>query len=93
MIATLAFLDLAARACPTQAEGTSFALLTSIHNGGTQGSQIMGGWLYDALGYDRLILISAAFTALGWLLVLPVRVEHMAAHPAAPDREGATREP
>jgi MFS family permease len=85
MIATLSFLDLAARACPKQAEGTFFALLMSIYNGGVQGAQITGGWLYDTLGYTWLILISAAFTALCWLLVPLVRIEQIEARAAAPD--------
>jgi MFS family permease len=85
MIATLSFLDLAAKACPKQAEGTFFALLMSIYNGGTQGSQIVGGWLYDSLGYTRLILISATFSALCWLLVPLVRVEDIEARAAASD--------
>jgi MFS family permease len=85
MIGTLAFLDLAAKACPKQAEGTFFALLMSVYNGGVQGSQIVGGWLYETLGYRWLILISAACTALCWLLVPLVRVEQIEAHAAAPD--------
>jgi MFS family permease len=84
MIAMLASLDLAAKACPKQAEGTFFALLMSIYNGGVQGSEIIGGWLYETLGYPWLILISAAFTALCWLLVPLVRVEQLEAHAAAP---------
>jgi predicted MFS family arabinose efflux permease len=79
MVATLAFLDLAAKASPRQAEGTFFALLMSVYNAGTQGSQIVGGWLYDSVGYANLVLISAAFTALCWLLVPLVRVEQIEA--------------
>jgi MFS family permease len=85
MIAMLAFLDLAAKACPKQAEGTFFALLMSIYNGGGQGSEIIGGWLYDSLGYTRLILLSAACTSLCWLLVPLVPVEQIEALAAAPD--------
>jgi MFS family permease len=80
MIGTLAFLDLATKACLKQAEGTFFALLMSIYNGGVQGSQIIGGWLYKSLGYTWLILISAGFTALCLLLVPLVRVEQIEAH-------------
>jgi predicted MFS family arabinose efflux permease len=90
MLGTWAFLDLAAKACPRQAEGTVFALLMALYNGGVQGSQIVGGWLYDALGYPWLILFSAACTALCWLLVPLVRVEQIEALAAAPDGpEGA----
>jgi len=77
LIAQLAFLDLAARACPKEAEGTFFALLMSIFNLGVKGSAIMGGWLYDAVGYNWLVLISAAFTAAAWLLVPLVRIDEL----------------
>ena len=43
MITQLAFLDLAAKACPPRVEGTFFALLMSVFNGGTQLSQNVGG--------------------------------------------------
>ena len=89
-IAMLSFLDLAAQACPKQAEGTFFALLMSVFNAGGQGSEIVGGWLYDSFGYTWLILISAAFTALCWLLVPLVRVEQIEAVAAAPQMAGAT---
>ncbi len=89
MIATLAFLDLAAKACPKQAEGTFFALLMSIDNAGVQGSQIIGGWLYDSVGYTNLILISAGFTALCWLIVPFVRIEQIEARAAREAREAA----
>lgn len=69
MIIQLTFLDLAARACPKQAEATFFAFLMSLYNGAVQLSQIIGGWLYEQVGFTRLIFISAAFTALCWLLV------------------------
>jgi MFS family permease len=89
MIAMLAFLDLAAKACPKQAEGTFFALLMSIYNLGTQGSQIVGGWLYGSVGYASLILISSAFTALCWLIVPFVRVDQIEARVAREAREAA----
>jgi MFS family permease len=88
MLGTLAFLDLAAKACPKEAEGTCFALLMSLCNGGVQGSQIVGGWLYDSLGYTWLILLSAACTALCWLLLPLVDVERIEALAAAPDAAG-----
>jgi MFS family permease len=75
MVTTLAFLDLAAKACPRHVEGTFFALLMSIYNGGTQASQWVGGHLYDVLGFERLVLISAVATALTWLLVPLVPIE------------------
>ncbi|MGE5220054.1 MAG: MFS transporter [Chloroflexota bacterium] len=78
MFIQLTFLDLAARACPKQAEATFFALLTSVYNGAVQISQITGGWLYGQLGFTRLIVISAAFTSLCWLLVPLLRLEELA---------------
>ncbi|HEV8473563.1 MAG TPA: MFS transporter, partial [Methylomirabilota bacterium] len=69
MITQLAFLDLAAKACPKHAEGTFFALLMSIYNLGVQGSQITGGYLYEWTGYTWLVWISAAMTAVCWALV------------------------
>ncbi len=77
MIILLTFLDLAAKACPKRAEGTFFALLMSVFNGGVQLSQIAGGWLYDRVGFTRLILISAAFTAAAWLLVPFLQMERL----------------
>jgi MFS family permease len=77
MFIQLTFLDLAARACPKQVEATFFALLMSVYNGAVQLSQITGGWLYDQLGFTRLIFISAAFTALCWLLVPLLRLEEL----------------
>src|SRR6267142_2057100 len=75
MIVQLAFLDLAAKACPPHAEGTFFALLMSVYNFGVQGSQVAGGYLYDWIGYTPLIIISAAFTAAAWLLVPLVKID------------------
>ncbi len=77
MIIQLTFLDLAAKACPKQAEGTFFALLMSVYNGGVQLSQIAGGWLYDWIGFTNLILISAAFTAAAWLLLPFLKIEEI----------------
>lgn len=74
MIIQLAFLDLAAKACPKHAEGTFFALLMSVYNLGVQGSQVTGGFLYDYIGYTPLVLISAAMTALTWLLLPLVNI-------------------
>jgi len=77
MITQLAFLDLAAKSCPRRVEGTFFALLMSVYNGGAQVSQIVGGYLYDWLGYTPLVLVSAGFTALAWLLVPLVRIDRI----------------
>lgn len=84
MITQLAFLDLAAKACPQRVEATFFALLMSIFNLGTQASQSVGAHLYTILGegqqaYRELVLISTATTALIWLLVPLVRIERIEA--------------
>jgi len=68
-IATLATLDLAARAVPSHAEGTFFAALMSVSNLGTTGGEWLGGQLYDLVGLHWLIAVSAATTAACWLLV------------------------
>lgn len=81
LIAQLAFLDLAARACPKEAEGTFFALLMSIFNLGMKGSAIAGGWLYTTAGYNGLVWISAAFTAAAWLLVPLVKMDELEPRP------------
>jgi predicted MFS family arabinose efflux permease len=73
-IATLATLDLAARAVPSHAEGTFFAALMSVSNLGSSGGEWLGGQLYDLIGLSWLIAVSAAATAACWLLVPWMRV-------------------
>ena len=75
MATQLAFMDLAAKACPRHAEATFFALLMSVYNLGMRSSEWTGANLYDWLGYTPLVLISAAFTAAAWLLVPLVPIE------------------
>jgi hypothetical protein len=62
VITQLAFLDLAAKACPRHVEAT-FALLLRLqwHRLAERGRR-----LYDWYGYGPLVLISAGFTALAW---------------------------
>ena len=74
MVIQLAFLDLAAKACPKHAEGTFFALLMSVYNLGTQGSQATGGYLYDVIGYAPLVLVSAAMTGAAYFLLPLVNI-------------------
>jgi predicted MFS family arabinose efflux permease len=83
MATQLAFLDLAAKACPRHVEATFFALLMSVFNGGAQLSQNVGGRLYDWYGYTPLVLVSAGFTALAWALVPLVRVDRIEAQARA----------
>jgi predicted MFS family arabinose efflux permease len=77
MITQLAFLDLAAKACPPRAEGTFFALLMSVFNGGTQLSMNVGGRLYDSYGFTILVFISAAVTAAAWVFVPFVKIDRI----------------
>ncbi|MBI2202351.1 MAG: MFS transporter [Candidatus Rokubacteria bacterium] len=79
IITLLAFLDLAAKACPRRVEATFFALLMSVYNGGTQLSENVGARLYDAIGFTPLILISAGATALAWLIVPLVNIDRIEA--------------
>jgi MFS family permease len=87
MIAQLAFLDLAAKACPRRVEATFFALLMSVNNIGMGASQWLGGQLYDWVGFVPLIAISAGMTALAWLLVPLVKIEAIEAR--ARDQQAA----
>jgi len=85
MVTTLAFLDLAAKACPRRVEATFFALLMSIFNLGTQAAQNVGAHLYTAFGegppaYTWLVMISTAATAAVWLLVPWVPIERIEAN-------------
>jgi len=89
MLTQLAFLDLAAKACPRRVEATFFALLMSVFNAGTQVSQVVGGYLYDWLGYTALVLISTAFTAMVWLLVPLVRIDRIEARARASAAEAS----
>ena len=75
MTTQLAFMDLAAKACPRHAEATFFALLMSVYNLGMRSGEWTGANLYDWLGYAPLVLISAAFTAAAWLLVPLVPID------------------
>jgi MFS family permease len=74
MLTQLAFLDLAAKACPKHAEGTFFALLMSVYNLGAQGSQVFGGYLYEWTGYNALVWISAAMTGAAYFLLPLVNI-------------------
>jgi predicted MFS family arabinose efflux permease len=86
MTTQLAFLDLAAKACPRRAEATFFALLMSVYNLGMRSSEWTGANLYDWLGYTPLVLISTAFTAAAWLLVPLVPIDAIQAAAQASSR-------
>jgi predicted MFS family arabinose efflux permease len=79
MITQLAFLDLAAKACPRRVEATFFALLMSVFNLGVQLAENVGARLYDRVGYAGLVYIGAAMTALTWLLVPLVQIDRIEA--------------
>jgi MFS family permease len=79
MVTTLSLLDLAARVCPSHIEGAFFALLMSVYNAGIQGSQWTGGQLWDAIGFERLVLISTGMTLLTYILVPFVHIERITA--------------
>jgi len=89
MIPWLAFLDLAAKACPARTEATFFALLMSINNLGTRSAEWTGANLYDWVGYTRLVLISTAFTAAAWLLVPLVPIDAIEAAARTAEIEAA----
>jgi MFS family permease len=90
MLATLIQLDLAARACPLEAAGTSFALLMTLENLAGSLSTGLGGWAYEKgcerwgmmTSFSLLVLIGMAFTASSWLLL-----------PILPRAEAETSEP
>jgi len=69
MIALLTVLDLAAKSCPQKLEGVVFACLMSSLNIGSTFSQFIGGKLFEIVGLNILIIISAVFTALCWIIV------------------------
>jgi Na+/melibiose symporter-like transporter len=79
MILNLAFLDLAARACPLRVEATFFAALMAVYNLGVRASENVGARLYDVIGYTPLVCLAAAMTALTWLLVPLVNIDRIEA--------------
>ena len=86
-IATLAFMELAAKAAPRHVEATFFALLMAVYNAGARLSGIVGGLLYDQLGYPALVTISAILTALAWLLVPYLDIDGLEGRSLAAVRE------
>jgi predicted MFS family arabinose efflux permease len=83
MLTQLAFMDLAAKACPKHAEGTFFALLMSVYNVGTQGSQVFGGYVYQWTSYSTLVWISAAMTGAAYFLLPLVNIPEIEARARA----------
>ena len=73
VLASVALLDLAARASPRGTEALAYSLLMSASNLGGTGSDILGSWLYDKMhvSLHTLIWLSAGTTVLT-LLALPL---------------------
>jgi hypothetical protein len=72
MVANIATLTLAAEHCPARSEGFAFAALMSVINLSTPLADTIGAFLYQQLfeqSLAPLIFVSAAFTALIFLLV------------------------
>ena len=72
MLATVATVTLAADYCPPQSEGFSFAVMMSLINLATASADVVGSFLFEHLFDSKLtplILVSAAFTALAFVLV------------------------
>ena len=72
MIANIATLTLAANTCPERSEGFAFAALMSVINLASPLSDTIGAFLYQHVFHqalEPLIVVSAAFTALIFLLV------------------------
>jgi len=69
--------DLAARACPVSAAGTTFAMLMALSNLSLSLSTAIGGWMYDswatrwgaAAAFNLLVVAGALSTCACWLLV------------------------
>ncbi len=68
-ITFLILLNAAALACPKNSEGTTFATLTAFWNIGLMGSDALGGFLFEKIGLEPLIIVSALFTGAAWLLM------------------------
>jgi MFS family permease len=72
MLATVATLTLAADYCPQRAEGFAFAVLMSIINFATALADNVGSYLFTHVfngALKPLVLVSAAFTAVAFVLV------------------------
>lgn len=89
MTACLVQLDLAARVCPPDTAGTTFALLMALQNVGMSSSVAVGGWIYEAglerwgprTSFNTLVDLGAVTTAACWLLVPWLRQQAAATPP------------
>ncbi len=81
MSGSLVQLDLAARACPASAAGTTFALLMGLSNLSLMLSALVGGYLYDSWStewgttnaFNALVGFGAMTTSACWLLTPAIR--------------------
>ncbi|HUG70190.1 MAG TPA: MFS transporter [Pirellulaceae bacterium] len=77
MTGSMVQFDLAARACPVAAAGTTFAMLMALSNLSLSLSTALGGWLYDdwtarwgaTTAFNLLVAAGALSTCACWLLV------------------------
>ncbi len=76
MATQLIVMDFCARICPKGKEATTFALIMSVLNLGTFLSGIVGGKLYDLVGYNWLVIISGIATLLCLLLIPYLKIAH-----------------
>ncbi len=74
MAIQLIVMDFSARICPKGKEATTFALIMSVLNFGTFLSGIVGGKLYDLVGYNGLVAISGTATLLCLLLIPHLKI-------------------
>jgi MFS family permease len=77
MLAMVASLTLAADYCPPRAEGFTFAVLMSVSNLASSLADNIGSFLYTHMfdhSLSPLVLISAAFTAVAFVLVPLLRL-------------------
>jgi MFS family permease len=100
MLATVATLTLAADYCPQRSEGFTFAVLMSISNLATTAADNVGSFLYTRVFHNSLtplIFVSAAFTAVAFVLVPLLRLDDKpqgqpaASTGALEPQEGGTR--
>jgi len=76
MATQLIIMDFSARICPPGKEATTFALIMSVLNLGTFLSGIVGGKLYDLVGYNWLVVISGMTTLLCLTLIPHLKIAH-----------------
>ena len=76
-IAHLVILAYVAKITPKGYEALVFAGLCSVLNLGSMGSGYLGGFLYDIIGYHKLVIISALFTCLCLFFIPKIGVDNV----------------